>query len=204
MTSGTLNSLTLAMRSLTFPTMSVRSVEIALIALALAASGGCSPTKSEAELAAEAISHGLEAHQAGRLEEASLAYREVLVHDPTNKFAFYNLGLIDQTLGRAEPAEANYRLALSADPIFAPALYNLAILRAEAGATQEAIDLYRRVLELEPDNARAYLNLGFALLEAGQDEEAQRNFQLAIELDPGLGQRVPQPVTEPPISSPTP
>ena len=172
--------------------MNLRNVGIALISLALLVSAACSPTKSEAELAAEALQRGLEAHGTGRLDDAAVAYREVLVHDPQSKFAYHNLGLIEQTREHPEAAEAYYRLALGIDPNFTSALFNLAILRTQAGAFQEAIDLYQKVIELEPENASAHLNLGFALLEVRQNEEAQRHFQLATELDPGLTQRIPQ------------
>ena len=183
--------------------MNARYLSLGLVSLALLATLGCAPQKSEAEQAAEALDRGLQAHGEGRLDDAATAYREVLVHEPTNKFAFYNLGLIDQTLGRPDAAEANYRLALSVDPNFASALFNLAILRNEAGATEEAIELYRHVLALQPDNAGAHLNIGLALRAVGQEAEAQEHLALAVALDPNLGPRVPTSVTETPIAMPS-
>jgi tetratricopeptide (TPR) repeat protein len=90
------------------------------------------------------LDSALEAHAEGRLEEAVRLYLRVLVLDPENKFAYYNLGLIDQTLGRTDAAASNYTDALTIDPDFGPALFDLAIIRAEQGSTDEAIDLYRR------------------------------------------------------------
>jgi hypothetical protein len=51
----------------------------------------------------------LQAHAAGKLDEATTAYFETLAKDSKNKFAFYNLGVIAQGQGRAAAAESYYR-----------------------------------------------------------------------------------------------
>jgi tetratricopeptide (TPR) repeat protein len=56
---------------------------------------------------------GIAAQQAGRLPEAAADYRDVLVHDPNNKYAYYDLGTIDKTNGALASAESNYRFALN-------------------------------------------------------------------------------------------
>jgi Tfp pilus assembly protein PilF len=68
-----------------------------LLALALVASlglAGC--TKSEAQLSAEALARGLEAHRAGDLYEASAHYERAIRHDPESVIAYYDLGLVEQ------------------------------------------------------------------------------------------------------------
>ena len=64
---------------------------IALLAVVLTVGFSCSK-KSEAELANEALQQGIAAQNAGRLAEAAADYREVLVHDPNNKYAYFDLG----------------------------------------------------------------------------------------------------------------
>ena len=164
--------------------------------IAVVSIAACAAPKSGAQLASDALSRGLQAHAAGRLEEATTAYFEVLRYDTRNKFAFYNLGQLAHTTKRPVAAESYYRLALEVDPNFNPAVFNLAILRADAGATQEAISLYQRVLATEPDNAAAHFNLGFLLRSIGQQEEGDAEIARAVRLNPGLG--------VPPASSPTP
>src|SRR5213593_4103543 len=83
----------------------------ALIVLVLA--GACAKGKSDAEQASAALAAGLKAHAAGRLDEAASDYRKVLVYDPRNKFAYYNLGVIEQAQGDDGSAESNYRIALT-------------------------------------------------------------------------------------------
>jgi tetratricopeptide (TPR) repeat protein len=90
----------------------------------------------------DAVTKGLQAQAAGRLDEAAADYRQALALDPRNKFAFFDLGVIDHTQGRPDAAENNYRLALAIDPNFWNALFNLAILRTAAGSNDEATALY--------------------------------------------------------------
>lgn len=134
----------------------------------------------------DALSRGLQAHAAGKVDDATTAYFETLAKDPKNKFAFYNLGVIAQGQNRVAAAEAYYRLALEQDARMTSALFNLAILRSMAGANQEAADLYRRVTTAEPNNAAAHFNLGLVLRLLGQNAEAQQELDTAQRLDAKL------------------
>src|SRR5206468_2997069 len=91
------------------------------------AATGCGK-KSEAQLASAALQRGLKAQSSGHPDEAAADYREALTHDPENKFAYFDLGLLDQLAGRRGSAEDNYRAALRTDPDYGPALLNLAIV----------------------------------------------------------------------------
>ena len=162
---------------------------ICLLAVVLIVGFSCSK-KSDAELANEALQQGIAAQNAGRLAEAAADYREVLVHDPNNKYAYFDLGLIDQTNGALASAESNYRLSLSIDPQFVSALFNLAIVRHDLGDLKEAIELYRQAIKIQPDYASAHLNLGFALIEAHQGKEGRAELKVAVQLDPSLASRV--------------
>ena len=175
-----------------------RKLVVAILAAGLALSAGACSTANEngaasqPELAAAALQRGLDAHAAGDLPAAAAAYREVLIHDPNNQFAYYNLGVIDQANGSLESADSNYGLALSIDPSYVPALYNLAIVKTAIGETKAAIDLYRSAILEEPDYAAAHLNLGFALIDDGQRKEGKAELATAVELDSSLAERIPE------------
>ena len=49
-------------------------------------------TASVAASAGDPLQRGLAAHTAGRLDEAIVLYYQALASDPSNKFAFFNLG----------------------------------------------------------------------------------------------------------------
>lgn len=171
-----------------------------IISAVTLAFGPCGSSKSDADLAHEALAKGLQAHVDGRYDEAAADYQEVLKHDPRNKFAFYNLGVLDRLAGRNQSAENNYRLALSVDPDFAEALFNLGNLKKEQGANQEAIDLFRHVIAVTPNDAGAHLNLAQLLFATGNVIEGNAELKAAADIDPNI---VPKatPTTE---AAPTP
>ncbi len=159
---------------------------VALLFGAVLISCGSPSTSGTTGSPDDALSRGLQAHTAGKFDEATAAYFETLAKDPKNKFAFYNLGEIAQRQNRPAAAESFYRLALDQDPKMAPALFNLAIVRTNVGANQEAVDLYRRVIAVEPNNAAAHFNLGLVLRLLGQNAEAEQEFATAQRLDAKL------------------
>jgi tetratricopeptide (TPR) repeat protein len=150
---------------------------------ALLTACGNTPASSSVD---DALSKALQAHTAGKLDEATTAYFETLAKDPKNKFAFYNLGVIAQGQSRAAAAESFYRLAIDQDARMGSALFNLAILRALAGANQEAAELYRRVIAIDPNYAAAHFNLGLVLRLLGQNAEAESELAKARQLDAKL------------------
>jgi tetratricopeptide (TPR) repeat protein len=151
----------------------------------MAACGGA----NAAAPAPDPLAAGLKAQLEGRTDDAVKDYQLLLQKDPHNKYAYYNLGLIDQLAGRADAAELKYRSALQTDPNFAPALYNLAILRT-AAAPQEAVDLYRHVIALRPGDPSAHLNLGYVLLSLKQQVEGKAELDRAVALNPALAANV--------------
>ena len=139
----------------------------------------------DAKKAATALDAGLKAHSAGDLTTAAERYEETLALDPTNKFAFYNLALIDEASGNYGLAEEKYRSALETDEKYEPALFNLAILRTSRDP-EEAIKLYERAVASDATDAAAWLNLGLLLRAAGKKGAGNRAVVKAIELNPEL------------------
>ena len=176
--------------------MLVRSRTIVLIAVVAAVFGlaACSDDSNPGGPTGDAeqiLDDALAAHTAGDLDKAVDLYEQVLVLDPQNRFAYYNLGLIDQTRGDVAAAADQYEQAIAVAPDFTPAIFNLAIIRAEQGAVEEAIGLYRDVIAIDGTDARAHLNLGFLLIASGERKEGQRELDRAVELDPSLASRIP-------------
>jgi tetratricopeptide (TPR) repeat protein len=147
--------------------------------------GETSSVAPDADKAAAALDEGLQAHAAGDLTTAAEKYQETLIYDATNKFAFYNLALIDEASGNYGLAEEKYRAALKADPAYEPALFNLAILRTSSDP-KEAIGLYRAAVAANKKDAAAWLNLGLLLRAAGDKDEGDEAVAKAIELNPKL------------------
>jgi len=174
----------------------VRSVAIlAVLALGATACSGdttsstpdasASDVAPDAKQAATALDAGLKAHSAGDLTTAASQYEETLTLDPTNKFAFYNLALIDEASGNYGLAEEKYRSALETDGAYEPALFNLAILRTSRDP-QEAIQLYRRAVASNATDAAAWLNLGLLLRAAGKKGDGDQAVLQALAINPEL------------------
>lgn len=168
---------------------------LALVLISALAVTGC--TKSEAQLSSEALQRGVEAHNAGSLQEAQENYAQALRHDPANVMAIFNLGLVASQLGDQREAENRYRMALSTDPDYAPALWNLALLRIDAGSLPEVVDLLQRYVLVRPNEASAHLRLSQVLTQLGRTDEAAAALARAAELDPSV-------VAPPVASSPAP
>lgn len=173
---------------------------VILLAIGLAACSG----DDERGQADEILQQGLQAQAAGDFNAAVDAYLQVIQLDPQNKFAYYNLGVIEHGRGNLVEAAVQYRVAISIDPNFVAALFNLAIVRTELRDANEAIGLYEHIIEIEPENAPAHLNLGFVLIDQGQRRRGRAELQEAVRLDPSLEDRVePETETPEPTAEPT-
>ena len=129
--------------------------------------------------ATTALNDGLKAHAEGDLTAAAAKYEETLRYDPVNKFAFYNLALIDAAAGNYGLAEERYRAALKVDPAYGPALFNLAILRTGRDP-EEAIQLYRAAVVSDKKDAAAWLNLGLLLRASGEELEGDNGLTVGL------------------------
>ena len=109
-----------------------------VVAVTIAGCGlGAAAPSPPADPAGDALSRGIAAHNAGRIDEAKQAYYETLYRDPRNKFAFYNLGQIARIQNRLAIAEGYYRAALETDPNYGPALFGLGVVRQAFNSVQD-------------------------------------------------------------------
>lgn len=147
-------------------------------------------TSPATDAAAGLVEQGLAAQGAGRLDEARGLYQKAIDQDPTNKLAYYNLGVIYQQLNAVNDARAAYRHALQIDAKYQPALFNLAVLETPVNRT-EAVSLYQQILAINPNDANVHLNLGLLLKQMGRNSEGDAELAKALQLDPGLASRIP-------------
>ena len=161
-------------------------VAVVLTAGACSGDGATSNSPEEnAKAASTALDAGLKAHAAGDLTTATTEYLNVQKYDPRNKFAFYNLALIDESNSNYGLATTKYRSAIETDAVYEPALFNLAILRTAADPA-EAIALYKRAVKANPKDAAAMLNLGLLLRANGEKKAGDKLVLKAIVLNPKL------------------
>jgi tetratricopeptide (TPR) repeat protein len=132
----------------------------------------------------EALTIAFEHHQAGRLDEAEMIYRQVLAADPSHPDALHLQGLLALKKGDNELAIDSIRQAIVAKPTEPRFHGNLAGALKAQGKFDEAIACYRRAIELQPGYVLAHYNLGTALLDQRKRPEAIEVFRRVLELDP--------------------
>ena len=100
--------------------MGLRIAAVVLAAGCVLAACGGSDSSTGAKKASDLLNEGLQAQVQGDASAATAKFDAVLKVDPKNKFAYYNLGLIEQKANDNAKAESNYRQAIAIDPNYAP------------------------------------------------------------------------------------
>ena len=126
----------------------------------------------------------LQAHQAGRLDQADAAYREVLARHPDQPDALHLRGLVAHQRGDGSTAVALIGDAIRVSPTIARYHNNLGRALAVLGRVGEAEASYLNALDLEPGYAEAAKNLGELCAERGQYEAAADYFLAAAQSRP--------------------
>jgi Flp pilus assembly protein TadD len=126
----------------------------------------------------------LQHHQAGRLPEAEVIYRQVLGQSPGHPGALHLLGVLTGQVGRVDLAIEMVGQAAQSAPDSPQIQSDLGVFLMDSGRLDEAIIAYRRAIQLDPDFASAHANLGAALTLKCDYAEAVASCRRAIELSP--------------------
>ena len=136
--------------------------------------------------AAAAVNRGLALQRSGDIAGATAAYRQALKYDATNKYALYDLAVIDYAQSNVGAAEQEYQQVLAIDPKYEPALYNLAILEEGNDNQQTALSLYQRAVAANPNDPNAHFNLALMLRAINYTADGDAQMRIALRLDPKL------------------
>ena len=123
-------------------------------------------------------------HQAGRVAQAELGYRDTLKQAPDHASALHNLALLRLQSGADSEALTLLRRATKADPTDANCWNNLANVLRERGELSEAAQAYEQTLSIAPDHHNARYNLAWALVEVGNHRAASEHFQKILQHTP--------------------
>ena len=120
------------------------------------------------------LARGIREHTAGSHDAAMGVYHQVLMRDPANASAHYNLGQIYAHRGQFAQAQWEYEAALKGDPKFLDARLNLGVVLYKQKRFPDAIEAFRQVLKASPKHALGLFNLGVTHLDLGHADEAIR------------------------------
>ncbi|RFC32573.1 MAG: putative O-linked N-acetylglucosamine transferase, SPINDLY family [Candidatus Nitrotoga sp. SPKER] len=132
----------------------------------------------------QAVQH----HQAGRLVDAMMVYRQVLVLQPRHPQCHYNLALALQFLNQIDAAIVSYQRAIEINPGFAEAHNNLGNIFQNLERLEDARQSYSRALASNSRLPQAQFNLGLILKKQKRFSLAVEHFQAAIDIAPNYAE----------------
>ncbi|HYV34971.1 MAG TPA: tetratricopeptide repeat protein, partial [Gemmataceae bacterium] len=135
---------------------------------------------ADTKLLAQAWKH----HDAGELDQAAYACRQLLELDSGHGEAWCLLGAICQAQGNHPEAETSYRRSLQVTPHNAAALSHLGVLLAQQGKLEEAAERLEDALRCQGADAEVLSNLGVVRAQQGQRQAALGHFHQALRLRP--------------------
>jgi tetratricopeptide (TPR) repeat protein len=122
---------------------------------------------------AEALnSLGVAYGAAGRYADAILAFKKILILDPTNGLALQNIATMFLHRAKLKEAETFARQAIAVDPALAKAHTTLGVTLAKSGRMADAIEEWKRAAQLDTAELDALYNLWLELAKAGRRDEA--------------------------------
>jgi tetratricopeptide (TPR) repeat protein len=133
-----------------------------------------------------ALAFALEAHRAGRLDDAEALYREAFISTPDHPEALHYYGVLQHQRGDHLSASSLLDRSLNIDSSNAECWSNRGLVAAATGQHDFALRCYLAALELAPTFADAHNNLAVALQAEGALEEAIEHYQTALTIDPSL------------------
>jgi tetratricopeptide (TPR) repeat protein len=131
---------------------------------------------------------------AGRYEQAIVAYERAIELAPFREGFFVRLAQVYHAIGQPDIALVNLQQAVDVAPDQAWPRRVLADTYRSLGQLDLAIATYQEVLQLAPESAEAHLGLGLAYEAQGMTEGAIHEYHIVVEMAPesGPGQRAQQ------------
>ena len=139
--------------------------------------------KIEPRSAPLVLQRAFELHQAGQLDEAERAYRQVLDVDPHHAKALHLLGTVAAKRGDHLAALKQFRLLVSLRPDVVTTWFELGKSLQARGAWAEAADAYCELIGRQAMRPQVYCNLGQVLLKLDLLDHAVTAFEAALGLN---------------------
>lgn len=130
-------------------------------------------------------------HRGGQLEEARLAYLDLLAEDPNNWPAMNNFLVL---VGEEAPENAlkELRKLEQRNPEFSPIPAQMGMIYSQLGRQEEGIKYLSRAVMLSPDNLSYRYNLAVVLDHGGYKTQAGRLYSQLLEAN-SQGKEIPEP-----------
>ena len=130
------------------------------------------------------LQQAIQYFQNGKLGEAELLLKRVLLIDSKCLPALHILGLVKASQGNNTEAVNFLKKAVRIDANDASLQYNLANALSEAGLDADSLPHYKKAIDLAPGNQDAYLNYGKSLSKLNRHQEALVIYERATPINP--------------------
>ena len=135
------------------------------------------------ELAAN-FKKAIDLTQAGQLDQAEAAYKEIVVKHPSVAEVHYNLGYVYSQKKDWPAAEAAYLKAIEIRPAYGEAYTALSRVYRESGQAAKATEILAKAAAENQGDPKVQFGVAVDLLNSGKGEEAVAAFQKVLALDP--------------------
>ncbi len=137
---------------------------------------------------AQQLKRALELHQAGKLADAGVLYRDILKIDPNNVDALNLRGVLLQQGGQLPTAITLLQKATEIAPDYLAAWVNLGNALQLTGRLTDAVDAFQKGMTLNPNMPEAANNLASVLNALKRHEEAVNACVSALKLRPDFAE----------------
>jgi superkiller protein 3 len=117
-------------------------------------------------------------------EKVESCYKQIIMSNPNNANAYYNLGLTYNDLKNYTEAIKCFQKAIAIDPNDAKAYYNMGIAYRHLKNSEEAIKCFQKAIEINPNHAWSYYAMGLTYYDLWNPTEAIKCYQKAIKINP--------------------
>jgi len=130
----------------------------------------------------------LDLFQRGKIEEADLVAKDLLMQSPKSADALHLRGVIAGLQHRHSDAESFLLAAVSLDKKNHFIHFNLAKALSEQDKDKESLSWHRKALELDPRSDKTWLNYGLSLRKLGELKGAVAAFDRALAINISLAE----------------
>jgi protein O-GlcNAc transferase len=132
----------------------------------------------------EKLVQAIELQNAGKIDDATVLFREILSSDPNNAAALYSHGVISLNKGQAEEAFRLSDHGVKVAPSFAPMHFVHGASLLALGKKEEALSSYDAALQIQPEYTEVLQNSGVLLREMLRHKEALERFNKILTYNP--------------------
>jgi tetratricopeptide (TPR) repeat protein len=131
-----------------------------------------------------ALSQGNELYEAGKYEEAAVAYQAIVEANPDAYVIYMNIGNCYFQLQKYDLAEEYYRKVLEKDPQNAEAMLLIGNTYTNRGQDAQAMEWYNKIDFEKITDPMVLFNLGSSFYKQSKLDQALKYYKRAVELKP--------------------